>query len=140
MKRYAFRLEAVLRARRAAESVAQANLLRANASVLAAEAAADRSSAHYREVQTLPGLGFMVHRERATLAARALIGARESLSEARATREAAMLSYLGSARAVSVLERLDRRRREEHAMAARREDILVVDEIVTNRHRGKGRS
>ena len=138
MKRYKFRLEAVLRARRAEESVAQTNLLRANASVLAAEAATDRSSAHYREVRELPGLDFMVQRERATLAARALIGARESLGEARATREAAMLSYLGSARAVSVLERLDERRREEHAVAAQREDSLVVDEMVTSRHRRKG--
>ena len=46
----------------------------------------------------MPGLGFMVQRERPTLAAEALVGAGESLSGAKAVRQAAMLTYLGSPR------------------------------------------
>jgi flagellar biosynthesis chaperone FliJ len=133
MKRYKFRLETVLRARRAQESLAQANLARAIASVLAAEAALKDRAAHYEAVKDASGPDFLAKHERALLAAGALIEAEGSLGQAKEARTAATVEYLETARAVSVLERLDERRQAEHALAALREDIVVVDELVTNR-------
>lgn len=50
MKRYQFNLETVLRARRAQESVARADLQRSNLLAASAEAASKKSREHYEEV------------------------------------------------------------------------------------------
>ena len=134
MKRYEFSLQTVLRARRAQESVARADLLRANLKVAAAERAESQSRAHYEDVVTADGVAFMVHRQRSDLAAGALIGARQALADARAAVATAMESYLVAARSVSVLEHLDDRQRDEHAAAVQREEASTVDEMVTGRH------
>lgn len=134
MKRYEFALQSVLRARRAQESVARADLLRANLNVAAAEAAEDRSRVHYEDVITADGVTFLVHRQRSELAAGTLIGASGSLAEARALVATAMEGYLVAARSVSVLEHLDDRQRQEHDEAAQREDANQVDELVTSRY------
>ena len=73
MKRYEFSLETVLRARRAQESVARADLLRANVNAAAAEVAEGRRRLHYEDVIGADGPSFMVRRERSELAAGALI-------------------------------------------------------------------
>ena len=44
-----------------------------------------------------------------------------------------MENYVATARDVTVLERLDQRRRE-HALAAQRAEAAEVDELVTVRH------
>jgi hypothetical protein len=134
VKRYEFALQSVLRARRAQESVARADLLRANLAAAAAEAAEGRSLVHYEDVVTASGVTFMVHRQLSELAAGALLGARGSLAEARTTVATAMEGYLAAARSVSVLEHLDERQRQEHDEAARREEANQVDELVTARH------
>ena len=76
MKRYEFSLETVLRARRAQESVARADLLRANVNAAAAEVAEGRRRLHYEDVIATEGPSFMVRRERSELAAGALIESR----------------------------------------------------------------
>jgi flagellar biosynthesis chaperone FliJ len=134
VKRYEFSLQTVLRARRAQESVARADLLRANLKVVAAEAAENRSRAHYEDVLAADSDAFMAHRQRSELAAGALIGASGTVTEARAAVVAAMESYLVAARSVSVLEKLDERQRQEHAATAQREEANQVDELVTSRH------
>jgi flagellar biosynthesis chaperone FliJ len=132
--KYNFALETVLRARRAQESVARADLLRANLASAAAEMAQGASVDHYEEVIRANGLTFFVHRQVSELAARSVIEARGALTEAQAGVEAALESYLVAARSVSVLEHLDERRRQEHAAAVAREDANLVDDLVTSRH------
>jgi hypothetical protein len=117
VKRYEFSLETVLRARRAQESVARADLLRANINAAAAQAAEGRR-----------------RRELSELAAGALIGARGALAEARAAVTTAMKGYVEAARSVSVLEKLDERQSQEHAIAVQREANNMVDELVTSRY------
>ncbi len=133
MKRYEFSLETVLR-RRAQESVARADLLRANLLMAEAELAQGRSRAHYEDVIASDDEPFMVHRQLSDLAAGALIGAGGAVAGAREEVAAAMEGYLVAARGVSVLEKLDERQRQEHAAAAQREEANLVDELVTTRH------
>lgn len=137
MKRYSFRLEAVLRARRAHEGVARAALAAANTAARTAELAAKQSLAHYEDVARGPGGDFMATRQRATLAAESFLEAHESSRRAKAVAEAAVTEYVEARRAVAVLERLDARQRAEHALAAQREETLLADELATNRNRRK---
>jgi hypothetical protein len=134
VKRYEFSLETVLRARRAQESVARADLLRANINAAAAQAAEGRRRLHYEDVIATDGPSFMVRRELSELAAGALIGARGALAEARAAVTTAMKGYVEAARSVSVLEKLDERQSQEHAIAVQREANNMVDELVTSRY------
>jgi flagellar export protein FliJ len=134
VKRYEFALQSVLRARRAQESVARADLLRANLNATAAETAEDRSRAHYEDVITADGVAFLVHRQRFELAAGSLIGARGSVAEARAAVATAMEGYIAAARSVSVLEHLDERHRQEHGEAVQRQEANQVDELVISRY------
>jgi len=123
-----------MRVRKTQEGMAKAGLQQANLAAAAASAAADRSLEHYEEVTQAPGHDFMAQAERARLAAQAAIEARESLAAARAAAAAALDDYLVANQAVSVLGRLDDRRREEHAQAVQREEAATVDELVTSRH------
>lgn len=134
MRRYKFGLGAVMRVRRVQESMAKAELQKANTAVVAAELAAEHSQSHYEQVSAATGQPFMAQAERANLAARAAIEARQSLVGARQVAVAAMDQYLAATRAVSVLGRLDARRRDEHALAFQHEEATVVDELVTSRH------
>ncbi len=134
MKRYEFTLGTVMRARRAQESMAKAGLQRANIAAAVAESAAYQSMLHYDQMRAAAGPSFMAQRERAELAAKAAIEARQSLAGAQAEAAAAMERYLATRQAVSVLERLDETRREEHAVAVQREETTLVDDLVTSRH------
>lgn len=134
MKRYQFNLETVLRARRAQESVARADLQRSNLLAAAAEAATKKSREHYEEVVGSVGTPFMQHQERSELAAKALLGSEVSTTDAKAVVEKALHDYVAAAQAVSVLEHLDERRREEHAVAVAHEDATLLDELAMARH------
>jgi hypothetical protein len=134
MKRYEFNLEAVMRVRRIQESMAKAELQKANMATLVAELVAQQSLAHYDEVSTDAGSSWMAQTERAHLAAEAAIEARRSLANARVTATVAMEKYLAATQTVSVLSHLDDRRREEHAAAVQHEDMGTVDEQVATRH------
>jgi flagellar export protein FliJ len=144
MKRYQFNLAAALRARRAQEDVAKSHLQKANLAAVAAELAASNSLAHYEEVKSSSGEALVAQRDRAVLAARAVLEARQSLTATRAAVGEAMDNYFAAARAVSLLERLDERRRDEHALEVQREEASVSDELSAARHfrrlRRSGRS
>jgi len=139
MKRYQFNLETVLRARKAQESIARADLLRANLLASAAELAKNKSHEHYGEVVASTATTFMQHRERSELAAKALIGSEESVTDANAVVEKALHDYVAAARSVSVLEHLDERRREEHAVAVAHEESVILDELSSARY-GRARA
>jgi hypothetical protein len=134
MKRYEFNLGAVMRVRRIQESMAKAELQKANMATLVSETVAQQSLAHYDEVSTVSGSSWMAQTERAHLAAEAAIVARRSLAASRAAAMVAMDKYLAATRTVSVLSHLDERRREEHAAAVQHEEMAIVDEQVISRH------
>jgi flagellar export protein FliJ len=134
MRRYEFSLASVLRARRAQEDVARSSLQKANLAAAAAELAANASLAHYHEVAGSTDMELRAHHERAGFAAGGVIGARESLVGARAEVTKAMNEYLAASKDVSVLERLDDRRREEHALEAQRQEAAEIDDLVLSRH------
>jgi flagellar FliJ protein len=137
MKRYRFRLESVLRVRRVQEDVARGDLARANTAVTAAAAALD--AARHRLARTTsdpaPADAPEWQARRALLLGRAEeISARgadlEAATEARADRQRALAEARTRVRA---LERLDERRRAEHAVESARDESRTMDDLVTAR-------
>jgi flagellar export protein FliJ len=135
MKKYTFRLEAVLRVRRIEEERALADLLAANRALAEAEAELDRRLDHYRTV-TLP-TGALTHdryvaaRSQQDLAAGAVVAAGTARLAAEHERNRLHATWAAAAARVKALERLDERRREEHAVEVLREETIVLDEIAT---------
>ena len=137
MKRYTFRLAAVLRARRNEQDVAQSAVLRARA--VAAERAAvlaerERAYAAGVDAQGLRSSADFVHEQahRAALA-QAVLDARRNLQTAEDDIEAARVIWTTAATRVGALERLDERGRAEHSALLLREEDLVVDDLVVSR-------
>lgn len=140
MKRYTFRLEAVLRARRAQEDVARQELARANHRLREAVAAADAERARYAAMGKPTGVVDMVQdaqdrvwRELAAGTLHAVQCHREDLAVAAAVHQAA---WREAAQRVAALERLDERRRAEHELAVSRAEAAAVDDLVTSRFEG----
>lgn len=138
MSRYRFRLETVLRVRRAEESDAKAALLLANARLRQALEVRDAAQRHYRDVieaqdgtRTVEQL--VRDRWEAGLCAEALAVAQRGAMRAAGEAALAQVDWSQAARRVAVLERLDERRRAEHAEEERRAEQGVVDDLVTAR-------
>ncbi|MCU1374703.1 MAG: hypothetical protein JWO68_1989 [Actinomycetia bacterium] len=135
MKKYRFRLEAVLRVRRIEEDRAKGDLLLANRAVADAEAELDRRLDHYRTVTGTEGVvsqeAYLVGRARQDAAAASVVaaGAARLAAEAEADRMRAI--WAGCAMRVRALERLDERRRDEHAGEVLRDEVIVLDEIAS---------
>jgi flagellar FliJ protein len=137
MKRYQFRLDAVLRARRAQEDVARQELVRAN---LALRRARERTAAERQRLANLgvpTGVVDLVQdrqertwRSLAAATAHAARRSEEDLAVAAAVRQAV---WREAAQRVAALERLDERRRAEHAGAVARAEAAEVDDLVTSR-------
>ena len=134
MKKYSFPLAAALRARQLQQDVARSELQKANLAADAAQLVAKASLEHYEQVRGGNDADFLAGRQQAGLAAGSLTDARLALAAARAAVDEAMARYLEAAKAVSVLEHLDERRRQEHRLDAQREEATVVDELVVARH------
>ena len=138
MKKYKFRLDTVLRVRRTEEDLAKAELARANARVAEAVALVDARLTHYAALPVAVGGGstatFMSSRFRQDAAARAVVAAKAARVAALQDAEAYRAAWSHKAQQVSVLERLDDRRRTEHALEAARQADLEVDDIVVTRH------
>jgi len=144
VKRYAFRLASVLRVRRVQEDLAKADLVAANVRVLDARAVLEERIDHYDSLlEEEDGLGAvslevaLARRQRLNLAAAGVVRAVQSRHAAETRAEEARVRYLDAARAVSVLERLDQRRREEHRVEVDREETRAVDDLVVGRY-GRG--
>jgi flagellar FliJ protein len=137
VKRYRFRLETVLRVRRVQEDVARGDLARANAAVAAA--AADVEAARERLAgmasEPVPANPVEWQARRALLLGRAAeITARQTDLQAADTERAGRQRALAEARTrVRALERLDERRRAEHAVEMGRDDSRTLDDLVTAR-------
>jgi flagellar export protein FliJ len=137
MKRYKFRLETVLRVRRLQEEQAKNDLLAANQQLQRAESALAMRQSAYAEIQMQLGMvnvdEFASARWKWEQAARAIEIAQlivlEQVNKVKIAREA----YLVASRAVEILERLDLRRREEHALEVARAETTEVDDLVNGR-------
>jgi flagellar export protein FliJ len=135
MKRYVSTLAPVLRVRQAQEGLARANLQKANAATATARAIEGQAWSHYKEVSSSPcGPSFQVHHQLAGFAAEAVADAAREVETRKAEAAEATASYLDAAKAVSAVERLEERRREEHALGVLREEAALVDELVTARY------
>jgi flagellar FliJ protein len=135
VKKYRFRLEAVLRVRRIEEERAMGELLAANRALAAAEAELDRRLDHYRTVTGAEGMvsqeAYLVARARQDAAAAAVVAAGAARLAAEAEAERMRAIWAACATRVRALERLDERRRDEHAGEVLREEIIVLDEVAS---------
>jgi flagellar FliJ protein len=134
----AFRLETVLRVRRAQEESARADLARENRQVQAASSGRDQAAQHYREVPVSSGpvAASVFQREAATadLAAATLLDAHVRLSLAEAQAAVALRQWREAAQRVEALERLELRRLEELRTDDARREAASVDDLVTARY------
>lgn len=137
MKKYRFRLEAVLRVRRVEEERAMGELLVATRALAEADAELERRLDHYREVAQPSGA--LAHAEYlkvrslqdAAAAGVVAAGAARLMAEAEAARKREL--WAAAAMKVRALERLDERRRDEHAVEVLHEEIVVLDEVAASR-------
>ena len=139
MKAYRFRLETVLRVRQAQEAVARSVLVAANRAESEADVLIAGRLAHYRELTVVPTAptavpATLAGRQQANFATEALVDAGAVLRQAREASGQARDGYLAAARRVSILERLDGRRRDEHRKAADDLEATEADDLVVSRH------
>ena len=137
MKRYQFRLQSVLRARRAQEDLARQSLALANRRLRDAQVLLTQEQARYQSVNVSSGV-VDVPAARAEQSWQYLAAASvahvarccEDLAVVVADHQAA---WREASQRVAALERLDDRRRVEHALVAARADSVEVDDLVTAR-------
>ena len=137
MRKYRFQLEPVLRVRTVQEDLARAALAQANHRVVNADALLAARASRYSSMAMASGMRstteFLSNRFVHEMAARSVRDAeaarRQAEEEAAERREA----WSQAAKEVSVLERLDERRRAEHALESARQADAEVDDIVVSR-------
>ncbi len=139
MRRYEFRLASVLQLRRAEEQSARGALRAANDELRRRIATRDERAAHYRVVAATPPAasaeGLLAQHQLGELAAAAVLSARRRVTAAAADAALAQVAWSNASRRVKVLERLDERRRAEHAAAEARAEAAEIDDLVTSRYR-----
>ena len=139
MKRYRFRLEAVLRVRRLQEDAARGALADATAAVARAEAEEGRARAWLDALRAQPapdGPAAWDAQRRVQLAAADELSSRGSdVAHARAEQQARQRELAAARTRVRALERLDERRRAEHAREVARHEERAADDLVTSRYR-----
>jgi len=137
VRRYRFRLEAVLRVRRVQEDVARGDLARANAAVGLAVAELDAARERLARMASEPApVDSAAWQARHAL----LLGRAEEIGNRHGDLDVATTERLNRQRAlaeartrVKALERLDDRRRAEHAVEAGRDESKTMDDLVTAR-------
>ena len=138
MKRYAFRLQPVLRLRRSEEDRARAALLAAVAQLGAEqdELTVRRDACVSRAPLPSGATTAQFLQEQAVRAALARsVGEQERrLRSADEQREVARLAWTRTSERVSALERLEERQRAEHRVEELREDDRTTDELVVSRY------
>lgn len=142
MKRYRFALEGVLRVRRIEQDHARLAVADAMRQVAVASAALDERLDHYDDLPAAAGAQtvgqFMADRLRRDLAAASVVQAGVARLVAVAVEDERRTFLHEAHTRVAALERLDDRRRDEHAVEAGREEAKIVDDIVTGRYARAG--
>lgn len=138
MKRFRFRLEHVLRVRRLQEDMARAALMTAHHD---ARAAADVLNARVEDYTSAPRPSgaqtyddFNRTQSHLDNAAGAIDAARAVYSRALDVVDARQHAWAAARQRVAALERLEARRRDEHAIELRRAEDRLVDDLVVARH------
>lgn len=133
MRRYRFRLERVQRVRQVEQDLAEARLAESLRALRLAEEALVAEQVRYAAVvgARAGGVGSYLsdHDGKARAAARVRLAAAQRRAvelELEARRDA----WLTASRRVTALERLDERRRAEHALESQREEQTVLDEVA----------
>ncbi len=138
MKRFRFRLDQVLHVRRVQEDRARFALLSANRDAHLAAARVDERLADYSARRMPPGPQPYAEFERAVFmleSGAAAVGvARASHREALTVVDARRVDWTDARRRVAALERLEERRRAEHAIEVQRAEDQLVDDLVVARH------
>ena len=138
MRRYAFRLQPVLRLRRSEQDRARAALLAVVAQLGAEqdELAARRAACVGRAPLPAGASTAQFLQEQSVRAALArAVGEQERrLRAVDEAREVARREWTRTAERVGALERLEERQRAEHRLAELREDDRTTDELVVSRH------
>ncbi len=138
MKRFRFRLDQVLHVRRVQEDRARFELLSANRDAQLAGQRVDQRLADYAERRMPTGPQPYAEFERAVFmldsAAGAVGAARATQREALAVVETRRIEWTDARRRVAALERLEERRRAEHAIETQRAEDQLVDDLVVARH------
>jgi flagellar export protein FliJ len=138
LKRFRFRLEQVLRVRRLQEDLARAALMHANND---ARAAADRVNARIAEYTAASRPGgaqsydtFNLMQSHLDNAAGAITVARAAYRQSLEAVEERRAEWAAARQRVAALERLEQRRRDEHAIEVQRAEDRMVDDLVVARH------
>jgi len=141
VKRFRFRLEQVLRVRRLQEDEARFALLDANRRAHEKAVQLEVRIDAYRQRALPPGPQTYAEFERNLFlldsAAGAVVIARTEHRDALDLVEERRADWAAARQKVAALERLEDRRREEHALEVRREEDRIVDDLVVTRH-GRG--
>jgi flagellar export protein FliJ len=137
MKRYRFRLETALRVRKVEEGFAVAALADSQRALAEADASLDRRLDRYRDTPTPQGPmsvdELLRMRARVDGVAASVVFAGAARLGAEATVDLRRTEWSDAAARVSALERLDERRRAEHALEAQRQELIEVDDMVVAR-------
>jgi flagellar biosynthesis chaperone FliJ len=137
VKRYKFRLDTVLRVRKIEEDRAIAALAEANRSLVAAEQQLEAGLDRYRGTPDVsgpvPAAAFLSVRGRQDLVAASVVAAGTGKLRAEAHVDIRRGEWSAAATRVAALERLDERRRDEHAVEAQRQELVEVDDMVVAR-------
>ena len=133
---YVFRLQTVLRVRRAEEKAARANLHLANASLVSAIEARNRAQTRYlaTSAQVADLASLLDERCVADLSARTLERAQRRMGRAASEAALAHVAWTSAAKRVAMLERLDERRHAEYLEEEARREVAMVDDIVAARY------
>lgn len=144
MKRYQFRLASVLRLRRAEQEQARVVLAEANTRLKALLLARDREAAHFGELarrsDAADANALLAERHDAEVARQRLALADRQVAEAAGAAAIAQVAWLGAHQRVLALERLEERRRAEHAAEVLREEIALLDDLSTARFAAHARA
>lgn len=139
MKRYAFRMDKILRVRRLQQDTAAAAVAGARRDEERAADALRAARERYDGLAPAPALrravDFLALRDRAGHRAAAVGQASAQRESATAARAAAVAGWQDAHRRVDALERLEERRRAEHAIDARRAEDATADEMIVARVR-----
>jgi flagellar FliJ protein len=137
VKRYSFRLDPVLRVRRIEEDQKILELANAQRGLVEAEATLQRRLDRYGEVPVatgpVPAEVLLRLRSRQDSVAAAVVHAGANRLRAEATVDLRRQEWSEAAMKVAALERLDERRRAEHAQEAQRQELVTVDDMVVAR-------
>jgi flagellar export protein FliJ len=137
MRRYRFRLEQVMRLRRAQEELQRTRVLLANQEKAKAELRLAAREREYgglgRSSGPIPVSLFKAEELSFKLAAGALKEARHQVEVATEASHSEIDAWLAAKRAVMVLEHLDERRRVEHFLEEERREAVAMDEMATSR-------